>query len=72
MALGLESAFVCEVDVCVCMHACVYVCTCVCMCVHACTCVCLPLRVIITIHVKCTCNNWLDQFYTFYMTLAIN
>ena len=37
-----------------------------------CVCVCLSSRVLITNCMTCTCNNWLNLFYSFsvYMTLA--
>ena len=58
----LEIAFVQNVE-CVCVW--------VCMRVR----VCPPPRALITIHMKGTYNNWLNQFYSFpflYMTLAID
>ena len=43
--------------------------------VGVCVCVCLPLRALITSHVKGMCNNQIRQFYGFlflYMTLAVD
>ena len=44
------------------------------VCVHVCVSVCLPLRALITSHVKHMRNNWIKQFYGFsvYMTLAVD
>ena len=40
--------------------------------VCVCICVCPPPGTLITIYVTGTHNNWLNQLYSFYMTLAID
>ena len=68
--LAFEIAFVYEVSVRACVHACVRgcvcvresVCVCVCVSLCVCVCVCRPPRALITTHVQRTCNNRLSKF----------
>ena len=39
------------------------------MLVCVCVCVCLPLRALITIHMKGILNNWIMKFYSFSVSL---
>ena len=59
------SVFVCE---CVCVSACVYVCVCVCE--HVC--VPPPLRLLITSSTIWTPQDWLNNFYSFYLATVVN
>ena len=56
---------------CVCLCVCACVCLCMFVCVCVCVCVCPPLRLLIASGMMWTLYDWLNKFYSCYMTTVV-